>query len=166
MTLQALLDVCDRQVNLYQRHILNIDFQPFYQESPVIDDPRNVGQGLAFLNRYVCNKLLTEFQYWLETLFNALHVLKHDGLQLLINDRIQSGVELSEQVKQALKFLGEYAADRPYEKVHLDLQALGFEPGWGNTVARARETLEQVAPKIPQLEFHNQHIFTYVLYRI
>jgi sucrose synthase len=142
MTLQALLDVCDRQVNLYQRHILNIDFQPFYQESPVIDDPRNVGQGLAFLNRYVCNKLLTEFQYWLETLFNALHVLKHDGLQLLINDRIQSGVELSEQVKQALKFLGEYDEDRPYEKVHLDLQALGFEPGWGNTVARARETLE------------------------
>jgi sucrose synthase len=142
MTLQALLDVRDRQVNLYQPHILNIDFQPFYQESPVIDDPRNVGQGLAFLNRYLCKKLLTEFSYWLEALFNALHTLKQDGMQLLINDRIQSGVELSEQVKQALKFLGEYDADRPYEKVHLDLQALGFEPGWGNTVARARETLE------------------------
>jgi sucrose synthase len=142
MTLQALLDERDRQVNRYQTHILNIDFQPFYQESPVIDDPRNIGQGLAFLNRYLCNKLLTEFQYWLEALFKALHVLEQDGMQLLINDRIQSGVELSQQVKHALKFLGGYAADYPYEKVHLDLQALGFEPGWGNTVAHARETLE------------------------
>ncbi len=142
MTLPALLDLRDRQVNRYQPHILNIDFKPFDQGLPVIDDPRNIGQGLAFLNRYLCNKLLTEFQYWLEALFNTLHVLAQDGVQILINDRIQSGVELSQQVKQALQLLGEYAADYPYQKVQLDLQALGFEPGWGNTVARARETLE------------------------
>jgi sucrose synthase len=142
MTLLELLDVRDRQVNRYQPHILRIDFQPFYEGSPLIDDPRNIGQGLAFLNRYLCNKLSTEFQYWLEALFNTLHVLQQDGIQLLINDRIQSGVELSQQVKHALQFLGDYAADHPYQKVHLDLQTLGFEPGWGNTVARARETLE------------------------
>lgn len=142
MTLQELLDVRDRQVNRYQPHILNIDLQPFYQGSPLIDDPRYIGQGLAFLNHHLYNKRLTEFHDWLEALFNALHVLEQDGMQLLINERIQSGVELSQQVKQVLKILGEYAADHPYEKVHLDLQALGFEPGWGNTVARARETLE------------------------
>jgi sucrose synthase len=142
MSLSALLDMRDRQVNHYQSHILNIDFQPFYQKSPVIDDPRNIGQGLAFLNRYLCNQLLTESQYWVESLFNALHLLKHDGMQLLINDRIHSGVELSSQVKQALKLLGPYPADCPYEKVHPNLQVLGFEPGWGNTVARSCETLE------------------------
>ena len=142
MTMQELLDVRDRQVNRYQPHILNIDFQPFYQESPVIEDPRNVGQGLAFLNHYLCNKLLTDFQYWLEALFKALQVLEHQGMELLINDRIKSGEELSAQVKQALQFLADYAPDHPYEKVHLDLQALGFEPGWGNTVGRICETLE------------------------
>jgi sucrose synthase len=142
MTLPELLDIRDRQVHHYQPHLLNIDFQPFYQESPVIEDPRNIGQGLAFLNHYLCNKLLTEFQYWLEALFNALQVLEHHGVEFLINDRIKSGVELSQQVKQALQLLGEYAPDYPYEKVHLDLQALGFEPGWGNTVGRACETLE------------------------
>ncbi len=142
VTLQELLDVRDRQVDRYQPHILNIDFQPFNQGLPIIDDPRNIGQGLAFLNNYLCNKLLTEFYYWIEALFKALHVLEEDGLQLLINDRIQSGVELAQQVQQALKFLGNYAADYPYEKVHHDLQALGLEPGWGNTVGRARETLE------------------------
>jgi sucrose synthase len=142
MTMQELLDIRDRQVDRYQPHILNIDFQPFYQESPVIEDPRNVGQGLAFLNHYLCNKLLTDFQYWLEALFKALQVLEYHGMELLINDRIKSGVELSVQVKQALQFLADYAPDHPYEKVHLDLQALGFEPGWGNTVGRICETLE------------------------
>jgi sucrose synthase len=142
MTIQDLLDVRDRQVNRYQSQILNIDFQPFYQGAPVIDDPRNIGRGLEFLNRYLCNKLLTEFQYWLEALFKALNVLEQDGLQLLINDRITSGVQLSQQVKQALKRLGELAADQPYAQVHLEMQAMGFEPGWGDTVARARETLE------------------------
>jgi sucrose synthase len=142
MTMQELLDIRDRQVDRYQPHILNIDFQPFYQESPVIEDPRNVGQGLAFLNHYLCNKLLTDFQYWLEALFKALQVLKYQGMELLINDRIKSGEELSLQVKQALQFLADYAPDHPYQKVHLDLQALGFEPGWGNTVGRICETLE------------------------
>jgi sucrose synthase len=141
MTRQALLDVRDRQVDRYQTHILNIDFQPFYQGSPVIDEPRKIGQGLAFLNRYLCDQLLTDFQYWLEALFKALHVLKYDEIQLLINDRIQSGDELAQQVKHALTFLEASAADAPYATVHFKLQTLGFEPGWGNTVARARETL-------------------------
>ncbi len=142
MTMPDLLDIRDRQVHRYHPHILNIDFQPFYQESPVIADPRNVGQGLAFLNHYLCNKLLTDFQYWLEALFKALQVLEYHGTELLINDRISSGVELSAQVKQALQFLADYAPDHSYQKVYLDLQALGFEPGWGNTVGRICETLE------------------------
>jgi sucrose synthase len=142
MTSQALLDARDRQVNRFQPHILTLDFSVFDQTFPVIDDPRNIGQGLAFLNHYLCDKLLIEPQYWLEVLFNALHVLKYDGMQLLINDRIHSGVELSQQVKQTLKFLGEYAPDDPYESIHFDLQEFGFEPGWGNTIARVCETLE------------------------
>ncbi len=142
MTPQAFLDVRDRQVNRFQSHILNLDFSVFDQTFPVIDDPRNIGQGLAFLNHYLCDKLLIEPQYWLEVLFNALHMLKYDGMQLLINERIHSGVELSQQVKHTLKFLGEYAPDDPYERIHLDLQEFGFEPGWGNTIARVCETLE------------------------
>lgn len=142
MTLQDLLDVRDRQVNQYQPYILNIDFSPFYSGSPVIDDPRNMGQGLEFLNRYLCNKLSTESEYWLEALFKSLNVLQENNLELLINDRVKSGVQLSQQVKQALKFLNEHAAEQSYAKVHVEMQALGFEPGWGDTVARASETLE------------------------
>ncbi|MBD0388607.1 MAG: sucrose synthase [Nostoc sp. C3-bin3] len=142
MTPQALLDVRDRLVNRYQPHILEIDLHPFYESSPRIDDPRNIGQGLAFLNRYLCNQLLADPQYWVEMLFQALQGLQHDGIRLLLSDRIPSGIHLAKQIKLALKLLNQLKPDEPYEKFRFDLQKLGFEPGWGNTAARVSETLE------------------------
>ncbi|MBN3893100.1 MAG: sucrose synthase [Nostoc sp. JL31] len=142
MTPQALLDVRDRLVNRYQPHILEIDLHPFYESSPRIDDARNIGQGLAFLNRYLCSQLLTNPQYWVEMLFKALHGLQCNGIRLLLSDRIPSGIQLAKQIKLALKLLSERSPDEPYEKFSFDLQELGFEPGWGNTAARVSETLE------------------------
>ncbi|MBD2163044.1 sucrose synthase [Calothrix membranacea FACHB-236] len=142
MTSQDLLDVRDRLVNRYQPHILDIDLHPFYANSPTISDPRNIGQGLAFLNRYLCSQVLTDPQYCLDVLFKVLHRLQYDGIGLLINDRIQSGNHLAQQMQQVMKFLSQQHPDAPYEKFRVDLQELGFEPGWGNTVSRVRETLE------------------------
>ncbi|MHC5766884.1 MAG: sucrose synthase [Nostoc sp.] len=142
MTPQALLDVRDRLVNRYQPHILEIDLHPFYESSPRIDDARNIGQGLAFLNRYLCSQLLTNPQYWVEMLFKALHGLQCNGIRLLLSDRIPSGIQLAKQIKLALKLLSERSPDEPYEKFSFNLQELGFEPGWGNTAARVSETLE------------------------
>ncbi|ACC83296.1 sucrose synthase [Nostoc punctiforme] len=142
MTQQALLDVRDRLVNRYQPGILEIDLHPFYEDSPRIDDPRNIGQGLAYLNRYLCNQLLTDPEYWVEMLFQALQGLQHDGIRLLLSDRIPSGIHLAKQIKLALKLVNERSPHEPYEKFSLDLQELGFEPGWGNTAARVSETLE------------------------
>jgi len=142
MTPQALLEVRDRQANRYQPRILEIDFGPFYESSPTISDPRNIGQGLTFLNHLLCNQVLTDPDYWLEMLFNVLHRHQYDGIPLLINDRIHSGGELSRQVKQALKFVNQYSPEEPYAKFRVDFQELGFEPGWGNTASRVGETLE------------------------
>ncbi|MEH1853569.1 MAG: sucrose synthase [Nostoc sp.] len=142
MTPQALLDVRDRLVNRYQPDILEIDLHPFYENSLRIDDARNIGQGLAFLNRYLCNQLLTDPEYWVEMLFKALRGLQCNGIRLLLSDRIDSGIELAKQIKPALKLLSERSPHEPYEKFSSDLQELGFEPGWGNTAARVSETLE------------------------
>ncbi|WGV26096.1 sucrose synthase [Halotia branconii] len=142
MTPQAFLDVSDRLVNRYQPHILEIDLHPFYQGSPTIDDPRNIGQGLAFLNHYLCNQLLTNPEYWVEALFKALHRLHYNNIPLLISDRISSGTQLAKRLKQALKFLSQRSPNESYEKFRVDLQELGFEAGWGNTAARVSETLE------------------------
>ncbi|MCX7596905.1 MAG: sucrose synthase, partial [Fischerella sp.] len=142
MTTQALLDACDRYVNRYQPQILEIDFRSFYQDFPSIDDPRNIGQGLAFLNRYLCSQIVIDRQYWLEILFDALRRLRYDNIPLLTSDRISSGIHLCKQIKQAVKFISERQPEEPYEKFREELQALGLEPGWGNTASRVRETLE------------------------
>jgi sucrose synthase len=139
---QALLDVRDRYVNRYQPRILEVDFGPFYKSTPSISDPRNIGQGLSFLNRYLCNQVLADRDYWLQTMFEVLHQHEHDGIQLMINDRISSGAQLAQQVGLALQLLGQQPANQPYAAFHAEFQALGFEPGWGNTAARVRETLE------------------------
>ncbi|MBD2628656.1 sucrose synthase [Trichormus variabilis] len=142
MTPKELLDVRDRLVNRYQPDLLEIDLHPFYQTSPSISDSRNIGQGLAFLNHYLCNQVVNDPEYWLELLFQALQRLQYNGIRLLIGLRIHSGIELAKQIKPAIAFLSARPPDEPYPEFRFLLQELGLEAGWGNNAGRIRETLE------------------------
>ncbi|MEY3256804.1 MAG: hypothetical protein RLZZ29_1939, partial [Cyanobacteriota bacterium] len=142
MTPKEFLDVSDRLVNRYQSHILEIDLHPFYQASPRTSDPRNIGQGLTFLNHYLCNQFVTDPQYWLDKLFQALQAIQYNGMRLLIGDRIRSGIQFAKQIKLVIKHLNELTPHQPYPEFRFQLQQLGFEAGWGNNVARFKETLE------------------------
>ena len=139
---KALLEVRDRYVDRAQADLLEIDFSSFYESSPSISDPRNIGQGLAFLNHYLCHQMQENPDYWLEGLFQVLHRHHYDDIPLLISDRIPSGSQLAQHVKEALRFINQRPPHEPYEKFHAELQQLGFEPGWGNTAEHTRETLE------------------------
>ena len=144
MTVQELLDARDRFVNHFhpqEGDILELDFGPFYDYSPIIRDPKNIGKGVQFLNRYLSSKLFQDPRQSQETLFNFLGIHRCNGLQLLINDRIKSQEQLSEQVKKALTFVSELSQEEPYERFRLVLQMMGLEAGWGNTAARVHETL-------------------------
>ncbi len=144
MTVQELLDVRDRFVNHFhpqEGDILEIDFGPFYDYSPIIRDLKNIGKGVQFLNRYMSSKLFQDPRQSQETLFNFLGLHRCNGVQLLINDRIKSQEQLSEQVKKALTFVSELSEEEPYERFRLVLQMMGLEAGWGNTAARVHETL-------------------------
>ncbi|HLP91045.1 MAG TPA: sucrose synthase [Nostocaceae cyanobacterium] len=141
-TPKELLDVCDRLVNRYQPQILEIDLQPFYPQHPRVSDSRNIGQGLTFLNNYLCHQFQINPQYWLDVLFKALNHLKYNGIDLLINQRINSGTKLAKQIKQILEFLTNQPPQTPYSKIRFQLQELGLEPGWGNNVTRIQETLQ------------------------
>ncbi|MEG4033512.1 sucrose synthase [Microcoleus sp. S36b_A4] len=144
MTVQELLDVRDRFVNYFhpqEGEILELDFGPFYDYSPTIRDPKNIGKGVQFLNRYLSSKLFQDARQCQEALFNFLRIHRYNGVQLLINDRIKSQEQLSEQVKKALTFVSELSEEEPYERFRAVLQMMGFEAGWGNTAARVHETL-------------------------
>ncbi|WP_026735667.1 sucrose synthase [Fischerella sp. PCC 9605] len=147
VSIQELLDLRDRLVNRHHPQeggVLKIDFQPFYDYSPVIRDPKNIGKGVAFLNRYLSSKLFYDRRQWQDALFNFLHLHHYKGHQLLISDRIQTQQQLSNCVKQALTLLANYPADTPYENFRWELQNLGFEPGWGNTADRVHQSLEML----------------------
>lgn len=145
LTIQQLLDVRDRYVNHFhpeEGDVFEIDFQPFYDYSPIIRDPKNIGKGLEFLNRFLSSKLFQDPKQWLEALFNFLSIHSYNGTTLLINGRIKNQKQLSDQIKQAIAFVGDLPPERSYEDFRFDFQGMGFEPGWGNTAARVKETLE------------------------
>ncbi|WP_009632252.1 sucrose synthase [Synechocystis sp. PCC 7509] len=145
LNVQELLDVRDRFVNHYHPNegdILELDFQPFYDYTPTIRDPKNIGKGVEFLNRYLSSKLFQDPKQWLESLFDFLRLHKYDSTPLLINSRIQSQQQLSEKIKKALTFVADLDVEEPYEKFRFVLQLMGLEAGWGNTAGRVRETLE------------------------
>ncbi|KYC36832.1 sucrose synthase [Scytonema hofmannii PCC 7110] len=144
ITVQELLDLRDRLVNKYNPNegdLLELDFGPFYDYSPIIRDPKNIGKGVQFLNRYLSGKLFADAKQGLDSLFNFLRLHQYNGVQLLINERIKSQQQLSDQVKKALAFVSDRPNEQPYEEFRFDLQIMGFEPGWGNTAMRVRETL-------------------------
>ena len=144
MSVSDLLDLRDRFVNRSHPQdgdVFEIDFQPFYDYSPAIRDPKNIGKGVEYLNRYLSSKLFQDQSKWLDSAFNFLRLHHHKGHQLLINERIQTQQALSQQVKSALQWLSDRPDDTPYDRFRFDLQNLGFEPGWGNTALRVRETL-------------------------
>ncbi|BAU11734.1 sucrose synthase [Leptolyngbya sp. NIES-3755] len=145
ITIQELLDIRDRFVNHYhpqEGDVFEIDFAPFYDYSPVLRDSKNIGKGVEFLNRYLSSRIFQDSKKGQETLFQFLQLHQYNGMQLLINGRIRSSEELSDRVKQALGILSDRDPNESYEFFRFDLQNIGFEPGWGNTVARVKETLE------------------------
>ena len=145
LSTQALLDVRDRFVehfNPEEGDEFEIDFQSFYDYSPILRDPKNIGKGVQFLNRFLSSKLFQAPQNWLEALFNFLSLHSYNGTVLLINGRIKNQQQLSDQIKQAIALVSNLSDDTPYEDFRFDLQALGFEPGWGNTASRVKESLE------------------------
>ncbi|MEB3274751.1 MAG: sucrose synthase [Prochlorothrix sp.] len=145
MSVSDLLDLRDRLVDAYSPYdgdVLELDFKPFYDYTPKIRDPKNIGKGVQFLNRYMSSKLFQDPKQWLVSLYEFLKLHQYDRTQLLINGRIQNEQQLSDQVKQALDVVGALSPEEPYANFCYDLQDLGFEPGWGNTAGRIQDTLE------------------------
>ncbi|MFP4134192.1 MAG: sucrose synthase [Halothece sp.] len=145
LTTEELLDVRDRYVNHYhpeEGDVFEIDFQPFYDYSPIIKDSKNIGRGVDFLNRYMSSKLFQDPNQWLTAVYNFLSLHHYNGITLLINGRIRDQKQLSTQVKRALEFVSDLPQDKPYQDFRFELQDLGFEPGWGNTAGRIQESLE------------------------
>ena len=141
---QELLNLRDKLVDSnysQDEEVLKIDFQPFYDSSPSLRDAKKIGNGVDSLNRYLSSKLFDDnCGTWQEALFNFLKLHKYNNRQLLINERIKNKSQLSEKLKRVIDLLDKYPAHTSFENFRFELRSFGFEPGWGNTAQRAKET--------------------------
>lgn len=147
ITVKELLSLQDRWVNRSHPNdgdLFEIDFRPFYDYGPVIRDAKNIGKGVQFLSRYLSSSLFNGANEGRQALLNFLSLHQYNGTQLLINERIQTVDQLNDRLSWALTFLNSRPQDEKFAAFRFDLQAIGFEPGWGKTVGRVKESLELV----------------------
>lgn len=122
-------------------NMLSLDFKPFYATSPLVKDPKSIGRGVEYLNRYLSSQLFNDTTKWKVLLFNFLHLHRHNGHQLILNDRIKDYEQLGESLDKAVKFLKNEEPEAQYKKVKHKLQDFGFEAGLGKNVEEIIKSL-------------------------
>jgi len=117
---------------------LEIDLGPFERGFPKMKETRSIGRGVEFLNRHLSSRLFDDAGAGARRLLDFLHVHKYKGMQLMLNNRIQTIDELIGALQEADEYLAAQRQDTGWEELASEMQALGFEPGWGNTARRVR----------------------------
>lgn len=120
--------------------VLEFDIEPFQRGFPRMRESRSIGRGVEFLNRRLSSQLFQDIAAGDQRVLDFLSVHQVRGRQLMVNDRIRSVVELRRQLRRASDYLARQPADASWEETAHVLQSMGFEPGWGRTVARMRDT--------------------------
>lgn len=121
---------------------LTINFKNFYYKFPRTTEPKNIGKGVEYLNRYLSSKMFTEPEKLSKALFDYLFLHRYNSEQLVLNDRIKDTQSISAAIDKALKLLKKKSEGDPYSKFKHDLQNLGFEAGLGNSAGVIIESLE------------------------
>ena len=121
---------------------LKIDFMPFYEYTPSMKDPRTIGDGIRYLNRYLCSQFFTAPDKWHAKLFDFIKLHKYKEKQLLVNGTlIQNFETFFSALEAVLKWLQEQKPETPYTKLASRFKRAGFEAGWGHTAGRIAETM-------------------------
>jgi sucrose synthase len=122
---------------------LQIDYLPFYDFSPSIKDSKTIGNGIRFLNRYLCSKFFNNPEKWNTILFEFLKMHRHHSQDLLVNSNtIKDFDTFRTEVEKAIFWLKRKTEDTPYTSIALKLKRSGFEPGWGHTAGRVLENMQ------------------------
>ena len=138
---------------------LAVDLKPFNREFPKMKETRSIGRGVEFLNRRLSSQLFHQLGKGDRRLLNFLQVHQYQGQQLMLNSLIQDVDELRRAVRRADQFLANQQPGTNWESVDTVLRALGFEPGWGRTVERMRETLGLLSDILEAPDPHNLEQF-------
>lgn len=118
-----------------------IDFGPFSGEFPKLLEARSIGRGVEFLNRQLSGHLFDVLREGDERMLNFLNIHAYRGQPLMINGQIVRVKDLRRALNQAEELLAGADPEAVWPEVSAPLRALGFDAGWGRTVARIRDTM-------------------------
>jgi len=142
---QVYLDLKDRYILRQSSNgtHLELDFKPFYDYSPSIRDTRTIGNGIRFLNRYMCSNIFSNPKQWNRKLFEFIKLHRYNGRQLLVNGALIGDFDtFLDTLETAVRWLEGLDPETAYADVETQLQQRGIEVGWGNTVQRIRESMQ------------------------
>lgn len=120
---------------------LEVDLGPFNREFPRMRETRSIGRGAEFLNRQLSSTLFRDVEKGEKQLLEFLRLHQYDGMQMMLSSRIDNIETLRRNLRSADEFLDEQAADADWDAVLPRMESLGFERGWGRTVAQMRDTM-------------------------
>jgi len=121
---------------------LEVDLEPFSEGFPKLKERRSIGRGGEFMNRHLASRLFADPVRGLDRLFRFLSLHSCRGQQLMINAGIADHEALRRAVREADRHLAGRDPEAGWSEVAESLRVMGFEPGWGSTVGRMRETLQ------------------------
>ena len=122
---------------------LHIDFMPFYDFSPSIRDARTVGNGIRFLNRYMCSNIFSRPDEWNAKLFEFVKLHQYNGRQLLVNGTLIKDLDrFYHKLEKMLEWLKSKNPNIPFGTIETRMKRDGFEVGWGDTVGRISKTFQ------------------------
>ena len=121
---------------------VEIDFGPFSREFPRLREVHSIGRGLEFLNRQLSGQLLAQADVGLKRLVSFLSLHTINGRQLMLNPQFDDPEAVRRALREARELIKDREADEQWPEVEPELRGLGFEAGWGRTVARIGETFQ------------------------
>ncbi len=133
--------IVDRQLS--DEKSLVIDYIPFYNYTPLIKDPKKIGNGTTFLNRYLSSRIFNNPSEWNSEIFQFMKMHKYQEKQLLINGVILKDFNtFYEGLGNMIGTLSRIGRDTPFSEIEKDMKKSGFVAGWGNCAGRIVETMQ------------------------
>jgi len=117
------------------------DSTAFLNDIPLMKDRKHIGRGVEYLNRTLSSRLFADPGQRSRTLLDFLRLHQHQGLQLMLANRIAQPADLRIALDEADSLLADLPKDTPWEELRTSFATLGLEPGWGDTAGRCRETI-------------------------
>ncbi len=135
--------------------VLEIDFAPFERDFPKMNQARSIGHGVEFLNRKFSSRLGSDLSKGDKILFSFLKVHGYKDKQFMINSQIGNVKDLRRALSRGMDYLDHQSDDLQWSDLKNDLQARGFEPGWGRTITGIKKSMSMLADLLEAPDHNN-----------